>query len=94
MELHSAITGHVTEIARMIIANRGTGTPTLGHYDAMTLRGRSRAVLDAIVPQRRGRVDDWPRERLHVWNLVHEALRRMGYGRAGATPEPAEEAGT
>lgn len=84
VELHSAITGQVTELARAIIANDGTGTPELRHYQVMTLRGRSREALDRIVAQRTGRVRDWPSERLHVWNLVAEALKALGYGRQSA----------
>ncbi len=83
VELHSAITGRVTELARMIITNDGTGTGSIGHYMAATLRGRSREMLNRLVPQRSVRIGDWPRQRLHVWNLVGTALTAMGYGRDG-----------
>ena len=88
VELHSARTGEVTELARATICNTGEGTRTLGHYMAATWRGRDRAALDASVRggshQRRAEVRDWPRQRLHVWNLVAEALSAMGYGRGKA----------
>ncbi|WP_211868995.1 hypothetical protein [Neoroseomonas terrae] len=71
----------MTEIARAIVANDGTGTTTLRHYTAMALRGRSRDEFDRQKVQRAGTVRDWPAPRLHVWNLVAEALKAMGYGR-------------
>jgi hypothetical protein len=80
VELHSAITGHTTELARMITANDGEGTREVGHYVATTLRGRSREALDQMQVQRSGRIRNWPRLRLHVWNLVAEALKGVGYG--------------
>lgn len=87
VELHSAITGKVTELARATLCNTGEGSHTVGHYAVATLRGRDRAALDAAQvadrATRRGEVRDWPRLRLHVWNLVAEALRDMGYGRGG-----------
>ena len=85
VELHSAITGQVTELARATICNTGAGTAEIGHYEAATLRGRNSAALDAAqlngTVQRRGGVRNYPRQRLHVWNLVAEALHAMGYGR-------------
>ena len=81
VELHSAVTGQVQELARAIIGNDGTGTQEIGHYVATTLRGRSREQLDQHKPQRSTQIRDWPKQRLHVWNLVAEALTRMGYSR-------------
>ena len=63
------------------IVNTGLGTARLGRYVVQTLRGRSREQLDQAVVQRCGEVLDWPRQRLHVWNLVAEALASMRYGR-------------
>lgn len=79
VELHSAITGVKTELARMIISNDGTGSAECGDYDAATLRGRSAVQLDRLQVQRRGRVEAYPRLRLHVWYLVARALRAMRY---------------
>lgn len=81
VELHSAITGKATELARMVICNTGTGTARLGDYIVRSLRGRSTADLDKDTTQRQGEVKAWPRLDKHVWNLVAEALRTMGYGR-------------
>ncbi|WP_025036117.1 hypothetical protein [Bradyrhizobium sp. DOA9] len=81
VELHSAITRKVTEIARMHIRNAG-GTKDIGNYSAETLRGRSREQLDRGVCQRGGTVLGYPRLRIHVWHLVARALIAMRY--AGA----------
>jgi hypothetical protein len=82
VELWSAITGARTELARMRIGNDGQTTsadPNLGTYIGDTLRGRSAAALDRGEIQRRGRVSDYPRHSLHVWNLVARMLASMGY---------------
>jgi hypothetical protein len=66
----------------MHIANDGEYSqtnPRFGRYDGVTFRGRDREALDNEVPQKRGAVDHWPREALHVWNLVAAMLRAMGY---------------
>ena len=89
VELHSAITGRVTEIGRMHIANVG-GTEDLGLYTATTLRGRSREQLDRRLPTRKGAVTGYPRKKLHVWHLVARALVAMGYAGPALKPEPAD----
>lgn len=80
VELHSAVSGNVTELARAHICNVG-GTDTSGDYDVRTLRGRSAETLDRGQVQRHGKVRGYPRQALHVWNLVATALATMGYGR-------------
>ena len=81
VELHSAITGRVTELARAEICNTGEQrSPNIGTYSTRTLRGRSKEQLDKGTAQRTGLVRDWPRSQLHVWNLVAAALKAMGYG--------------
>lgn len=82
VELLSARTGEVTELARMHLCNT-SGGGTLRDYEAHVLRGRSRDALEVGSVQRSGRVLRWPSDRLHVWNLVQEALTRLGYGRHG-----------
>ncbi|MGX0963183.1 hypothetical protein AB7M63_003632 [Bradyrhizobium japonicum] len=82
VELHSAITRKVTEIARMRIRNAG-GTEDLGDYSAETLRGLSREQLDRGICQRGGSVANYPRLRIHVWHLVARALIAMNYAGAG-----------
>jgi hypothetical protein len=81
VELHSAITGQVQELARMHICNRGDGTQEIGNYIVTALRGRDRATLDKGVAQRSAEVLGHPRLRVHVWNLVAKALLAMGYGK-------------
>lgn len=79
VELHSAVTGEVSEIARMEIVNDGTGSARVGNYDARVLRGRSRAALDARQVHKTARLDCWPRQRMHVWSLVGVMLAKLGY---------------
>lgn len=83
VELWSAITGDVSELARMTIDNVG-GTTQLGDYRTRTYRGRSTEALHnamlAETVQREGKVLRHPRLREHVWNLVAKALSGMGYG--------------
>ncbi|WP_337846890.1 hypothetical protein [Sphingomonas sp.] len=80
VELHSAIDGQVTEIARMAIDNIG-GTATRGDYRIRTLRGRSTASLARFKVQREGRVHGHARLALHVWCLVAKALAAVGYSK-------------
>ena len=78
VELHSAITRQVTELARMHICNVGGGEE-LRDYEVRTLRGRSRESLDRRTVHRRGKVEKHPAKRLHIWHLVGKALVAIGY---------------
>jgi hypothetical protein len=78
VELLSARTGDVTELARMHICNVG-GTMQLRDYDGETFLGRSTESLNRLAVNRRGAVRGWPSERLHVWFLVAKMLTSMGY---------------
>lgn len=84
VELHSAITGKVTEIARMLLWNDGTGDVKKGSYMGKVVKGTTdigmsaRDIYDKR-PFRSGSVKDYPRTRLHVWNLVARMLGSMGY---------------
>jgi hypothetical protein len=89
VELHSAITRQVTELARMKICNVG-GSQTLGDYSVETLRGRSREQLDRGQVQRRAFVKRYPRLALHVWHLVARALVASGYAGAREQAETQE----
>jgi hypothetical protein len=80
VELHSAITGKVTELARMIVCNIGTGSRNSGDYEVEILRGRSAKDLDKRIAQRKARVLGHPRLSQHVWHLVEKALKAAGYG--------------
>lgn len=79
VELHSAITRRVTEIARMRICNVG-GTERRGDYSIETYRGRTAQQLDKREVNRRGEVRSHRRLSLHVWHLVAKALASAGYG--------------
>lgn len=79
VELHSAISGEVSELARAVIDNVG-GTTTIGNYRVRTLKGRSTCDLDKFVVQRAGSVTGHARLREHIWNLVAKALTATGYG--------------
>lgn len=79
VELLSAITGETTELARMHITNDGLGTGTFGNYNIEVLRGRCAEALDNGLVNKVGRVECYPRQRLHVWNLVRRALTATGY---------------
>jgi hypothetical protein len=87
VELHSAITCRVTEIARMHISNVG-GSRQTGHYFARTYRGRSREQLSRGDVQRQASVKEYPRLRLHVWHLVARALIAMKYVGAAEREQP------
>lgn len=89
VELHSAITGKITEIARMGIANIG-GTRQRGHYAAETYRGRSAPDLARRVRQRNCAVKDYPRLSIHVWHLVARALVGMGYAGTATREQPTD----
>lgn len=78
VELHSAITGKVTEIARAAICNVG-GTRQRGDYRCISFRGRDKESLDKMMPNRTGEVTNYPRLSIHVWHLVARALIAMGY---------------
>lgn len=79
VELHSAVTGVITELARAHISNAG-GDMTQGDYEVNVLRGRDKAALDKGTVQKFGKVLNHPRLREHVWNLVAKALKATGYG--------------
>lgn len=78
VELWSAVTGKRTELARMRIANIGGGG-NQRDYEGVTFRGRSAAALDRAETQRTGKLERFPAESRHVWNLVARMLAGMGY---------------
>lgn len=83
VELHSAIDGQKTELARMMIDNIG-GTEKVADYRCRTYRGRSAEDLDRAMfiesVTREAKVEGHRRLDLHVWHLVGKALQAMGYG--------------
>lgn len=76
VELHSAVTGAVKQIAQAIITNDGTGGQRLGNYDVKVARkGVFGLKNNWERPLRRGRVERYPRLTHNVWRLVSRALR-------------------
>ena len=89
VELHSAVTRKVTEIARMHISNIG-GSRQIGHYSARTYRGRSSEQLSRGAVQRQGSIRNYPRLSLHVWHLVARALIAMKYAGGAEREQPSD----
>jgi hypothetical protein len=88
VELHSANTGEITELARMHVCNEShlceqPDPINLGSYGVYVLRGRSTKQLDVSAKNRTfvhaGKFGQFPRLQLHVWNLVLCALVAAGY---------------
>ncbi len=72
IELHSAITGEVSEIGRTYIDNVG-GTQDRGDYRVRVCRRGNEAIPRN--PARMGAVTNYPRLSYNVWRLVIRALR-------------------
>lgn len=72
VELHSAITGKVTEIGRMKIFNDGTGDKETGNYGVQLMR---RGTIDTV--QREASVIGHKRLSSPVWSLVKKALKEL-----------------
>jgi len=70
------------ELARMEIFNVSEEPgEALQDYGVRTLRGRSTAELDKHVINRTGKVKSYPSAAIHIWHLVHDALRAINYNR-------------
>ncbi len=72
IELHSAITGKITQLGQMQICNTGHATkenPKRGDYEISLFRKGSTTKV-----QRQGLVRDYPRQSYTVWELVRRAL--------------------
>lgn len=80
VELHSARTGKITELARMKLCNVG-GTEDRRDYSVETFRGRSLKALDNEVTNRTGGVTNFPSPAIHIWHLIAEALKSLHYDR-------------
>lgn len=84
IELHSAITGAVSEIGRMEICNDGSSeNRQVGHYDGTAhesdFSGVVRRKPDFKVTTRRGRVTNYRRLDKPIWSLVARMLASMNY---------------
>lgn len=84
IELWSALTGKVSEIGRMYIANDASGDAARGNYDvAVCRKGNTHRPMFAGEPTmaglpaaaRHGRVEDYPRRSYNVWRLISRAIR-------------------
>jgi hypothetical protein len=74
VELHKGgIGGEVVDLATMHIINDGTGSTTRGNYNVRIIR------KDKLISPKTGRVENYPRVSLHVFNLVARALAACGY---------------
>ena len=72
IELHSARTGSVTELGRMVISNDG-GSLNADRSD-YTARVCRKGSDDFMKPMRTGHVKNWPRLSYNVWRLVLRSL--------------------
>lgn len=75
IELHSAITGKVSTIGKMVIDNIG-GTKQRGNYRVRVGNKNDADNLRAVMqrPQRTGEVTDYPRLSYNVWRLIARSL--------------------
>lgn len=85
IELHSAITGKVTQLGQMYISNDGTGDFKRGNYLVEVMRKNSDSV------QRQGYVPDYPRQSYTVWELVRRSLESVFSKKVGMAPEFGEQ---
>lgn len=74
IELHSAITGTVKELGRMVISNDGDHKehPKKGNYTARVCKKGS---TNFMKPTRTGKVRNYSRNSYTVWKLVYKALK-------------------
>lgn len=84
VELHSAITGEVSELARAVICNEGINdTGSKGDYGVYICRGRDKEALNKSWLNRTftktAKVIGHARQAEHVLNLVSKALIAAGY---------------
>jgi hypothetical protein len=79
VELHSAITGKVSEIGRMHISNTTTfENGSRANYFVRLFR-RGSFKTSPVVVQREGEVNGHARKSAPVWKLVQKALKAVGY---------------
>lgn len=76
IELHSAITGEISEIGTMLIDNVG-GSHERGDYRVKVGKKDHAGNIVKVwkKPARTGFVKDYPRLSYNVWRLVSRALR-------------------
>jgi hypothetical protein len=75
VELHSAVTGRITQLGKMIIANDGKSyDPNIGSYDGVVLR-----KPDFKIVTRMGRIESHKKHAETIWHLIGKMLSNMGY---------------
>lgn len=74
IELHSALTGKVTQLGQMHIANDGSGTEDVGNYVGTVFR-----KPDFKQVTRTAGIAGHRRRQLTVWHLIGRMLKQMGY---------------
>lgn len=89
IRLHSAKTGEVTELGRMVICNDGTGDENRGNYNVYLGRKGANISRTRDAPARTGRVEDHARKHLSVWVLANKAIESLGL--RGATYHGSKE---
>lgn len=72
VELHSAITNKVRNLAMLVIANDGTGSRDESHYDAQFIH-KNGSIGKTV------RVERHRRLALPIWTLVRKVLNEAGY---------------
>lgn len=75
VELHSAVTGEISQLGQMIISNDRTGTD-----NSMNYNGRVMRKPKFLLTTKRGRVENHPRKTEVIWVLIARMLKSMGYG--------------
>lgn len=76
IELHSAVTGLVTEIGQMRIGNDGTAVVReYGNYNVVLCAVGKHATSNKR--RRLGRVEGYPREAANIWELVRQAIEAV-----------------
>ena len=83
VELWSAVTGKVSELGRMYLANDGSLHGSRGSYDIKVARRGSKQPQSirqfkgwgSIKTTRTGRVENYPRASYNVWRLITRALK-------------------
>lgn len=77
VELMSALSSDNDRVLGvMYLANDGTGTDQVCHYDGRVMR-----KPDFIVVTKKGRVVNHRRHALTIWHLVFKMLHSMGYSK-------------
>ena len=80
VELHSAITGEVTMLRQMLIANDATSSdPEIGNYVVRLGKAKQTDIKDTWEnPRKTGEVKGHRRQGLDVWSLVRKAIEEVG----------------